>query len=222
MSLFQRISATITSSVDRAVSKVENHDAIIDASLKDARRAAARSRIRLERVRRDGANLKARHDDLEQAADTWARRARRVAADDEDKALECVRRRRECLSQLTPLRESMKHHDELEARIDQQLKAIEARISEVTEQRNLLRSRQSVADAMNAIHSVEAGASSHLEDTLDRWEINLGETEIIAGAGLPSDPLEADFLAGEDADALRADLAELLGQDAAAHRKPVS
>ena len=54
MSLIRRISASITSSVDRAVSRVENHDAVINAALRDTQQAAARSRVRLERVRKEG------------------------------------------------------------------------------------------------------------------------------------------------------------------------
>ncbi len=65
MSLIRRISTSITSSVDRAVSKVENHNAIINAALRDTQRAAARSRVRLERVRRDGKSLRERQARLQ-------------------------------------------------------------------------------------------------------------------------------------------------------------
>ena len=52
MSLFQRITATVTSHVDRAVSRVENHDAIVEAALRDTRQAAVRARVRLRRLQR--------------------------------------------------------------------------------------------------------------------------------------------------------------------------
>ena len=64
MNLIRRISTSITSSVDRAVSKVENHDAIINAALRDTQQAAARSRVRLERVKKDGHHLRTRHANL--------------------------------------------------------------------------------------------------------------------------------------------------------------
>ncbi len=210
MSLFQRISATITSTVDRAVTRVENHDAIINAALKDTRQAAARSRVRLERVRRDGASLKRRYRDLDVAAGRWAERAKSVAHDDEAKALECLRRRRDCLAQLGNLRESIEKHDELEARISEQVKKIEARIGEVTHQRNMMRSRQSVAEAMNTMHNVQGTAVSDIEDTFDRWEINLGESEILFGASAPSDPLDMAFLDEEDSAELKAELDDLI------------
>ena len=213
MSLIRRISTSITSSVDRAVSKVENHDAIINAALRDTHRAAARSRVRLERVRRDGKSLRERQARLQASVGLWADRARSVAADDEAKALECLRRRKACEQQLHALNESIEKHDELEIRISEQVKKIEARIGEVTQQRNMMRSRQSVAEAMRTIHDIEGVSYGDIEDTFDRWEINLGETEILTGSAVDTDPLETAFLAEEDSAELRAELELLLQSD---------
>lgn len=212
MSLIRRISASLTSSVDRAVSKVENHDAIINAALKDTQQAAARSRVRLERVRKDGQLLKNRCESLQQAETRWKDRATSIAADDEKRALECLRRRRECAQQLAALKDSIEKHNELEARIAAQVKKIDDRITEVSRQRNMMRSRQTVAEAMRAIHDIEGVSCHSVEDTFDRWEINLGETEILTGAAIDSDPLDSAFLADEDAAELRAEL-ELLIAD---------
>ncbi len=213
MSLIRRISTSITSSVDRAVSKVENHDAIVNAALRETQQAAARSRVRLERVRKDGHSLKSRHSSLKEAIDRWAERARSVATDNESKALECLRRRKECEQQIQNLEESIAKHDELEARVSDQVKKIETRIGEVAQQRNMMRSRQSVADAMRTINNVEGVSYGEIEDTFDRWEINLGETEILMGAATNSDPLESAFLAEEDTAELRAELKVLLQHD---------
>ena len=213
MSLIRRISATLTSSVDRAVSKVENHDAIVNAALKDTQHAAARSRVRLERIRKDGQALNNRYESLRNAEARWTERARNIAASDEAKALECLRRRRDCENQRRALKDSIEKHNELEARISEQVKKIEARISEVTQQRNMMRSRQSVADAMRAIHDIEGVSYTGVEDTFDRWEINLGETEIMVGSTSTTDPLESGFLADEDAADLRAELDMLVNKD---------
>ncbi|MEM8814418.1 MAG: PspA/IM30 family protein [Pseudomonadota bacterium] len=213
MSLIRRISTSITSSVDRAVRKVENHDAIINAALRDTQQAAARSRVRLARVRKDGESLKTRFRELELSASRWTERARQVAAKDEAKALECLRRRKECESQLVGLRDSIEKHDELETRIAEQVKKIESRIGEVAQQRNMMRSRQSVAEAMRTINNIEGVSYGEIEDTFDRWEINLGETEILMGAAVTSDPLDTAFLAEEDTAELRAELEELLHRD---------
>ena len=213
MSLIRRISTSITSSVDRAVSKVENHDAIINAALRDTQQAAARSRVRLERVRKDGHSLKTRHANLQLAVARWTERAKSVAADDETKALQCLRRRKDCDLQLRHLEVSILKHDELEARIEEQVKKIEARIGEVSQQRNMMRSRQSVAEAMRTINNIEGVSYGEVEDTFDRWEINLGETEVLMGAGANTDSLDTAFLAEEDSVELRAELSELLATD---------
>jgi phage shock protein A len=212
MSLIRRISTSITSSVDRAVSRVENHDAIINAALRDTQQAAARSRVRLERVRKDGQALKTRHGNLKVAIARWTERARSIAATDEGKALECLRRRKDCEAQLQNLEVSIEKHDELEARIAEQVKNIEVRIGEVAQQRNMMRSRQSVAEAMRTINNIEGVSYGEIEDTFDRWEINLGETEILMGASSPADPLDSAFLAEEDQAELRAELSELLNE----------
>jgi phage shock protein A len=213
MSIIRRISTSITSSVDRAVSKVENHDAIINSALRDTQQAAARSRVRLERVRKDGHNLKTRRGNLQLAVLRWAERAKSVASEDESKALECLRRRKDCEKQLHNLEDSIEKHDELEARIAEQVKKIEARIGEVAQQRNMMRSRQSVAEAMRTINNIEGVSYGEIEDTFDRWEINLGETEIMIGAATTSDPLDSAFLTEEETTELRAELGELLKTD---------
>lgn len=210
MSLIRRISATVTSSVDRAVSKVENHDAIVNAALRETQQAAARSRVRLERVRKDGHALKNRYQALQQAQTRWTERAKSVAGSDEAKALECLRRRRDCETQIRNLHDSIEKHEELESRIAEQVKKIDARIGEVAQQRNMMRSRQSVAEAMRAIHNVEGVSYGEIEETFDRWEINLGETEILMGASSSADALDSEFLVEEDTEALRAELALLL------------
>jgi len=213
MSLIRRISTSITSTVDRAVSKVENHDAIINSALRDTQQAAARSRVRLERVRKDGRSLKTRQSDLQLAVSRWTDRAKSIAASDESKALECLRRRKDCEVQLGNLRNSIEKHDELEAKIADQVKKIEARVGEVAQQRNMMRSRQSVADAMRTINNIEGVSYGEIEDTFDRWEINLGETEILTGVGTTADSLDSAFLAEEDTADLRAELTELLEID---------
>ena len=210
MRLIKRISATVSSSIDKAVSKVENHDAIINAALRETQQAAARSRVRLVRVQKDGNSLKARREALQVATLQWTERAKSVAAADEAKALECLRRRKECEAQSKALELSLEKHRDLEKRISDNLKKIETRIGEVSHQRNLMRSRQSVAEATRIVNNMEGTSYSDIEDTFDRWEINLGESEIIVGSAANTDSLESAFLVKEDQDALRAELADLM------------
>lgn len=214
MGIIRRISATVSSTVDRAVSRVENHDAIVEAALRETQQAAARARVRLARVRKDGASLKTRHAALAEASGRWTARAKSVAATDEAKALECLRRKRECEAQMTAVAEALTRHEELEAEVSSQVKTIEQRIGEVTQQRNLMRSRQSVSEALRAIHSVDGVSQGDIEETFDRWEAHLGETELRVGLIEGGDLLEKTFAAEEDDAELRAELDALIsGQE---------
>ena len=168
--------------------------------------------MRLARVRKDGESLKTRRGELQVAVSRWTERAKSIATDDEAKALECLRRRKDCEAQLHNLEDSIEKHDELEARITDQVKKIEERVGEVAQQRNMMRSRQSVAEAMRTINNIEGVSYGEIEDTFDRWEINLGESEILMGAAKMADPLDSAFLADEDTAELRAEL-EILMQD---------
>ncbi|MEO0345546.1 MAG: hypothetical protein AAF229_04725 [Pseudomonadota bacterium] len=213
MNLIRRITATVSSSVDRAVSRVENHDAIVEAALRDTRQAASRARVRLRRLQRDGERLQQRHDALGVAIERWGERARAIAAEDEAKALACVRRRRDCEQQRTALASAIENHAVLEKRMAEQVRQIDGRIEEVMRQRNEMRSRQSVVEAIRAVEHMDDGARVDLEETFDRWEIQLGETEILSEAAAPIDVLESEFLAEEDDAALRAELELLLSDD---------
>ncbi len=211
MSLFKRISTTVSTTVERAVNKVENHDAIITAALRETQTAAARSRVRLARVRKDGKGLKTRRKELKTAVSRWTERARDAAESDEPKALECLRRKKECEARLRALEDSIEKHSLLENQVAENLKRIQDRIGEVSQQRNMMRSRQSVAEAMRVINNIEGVSYGEIEDTFDRWEVNLGETEVLMGPAV-QDPLEAEFLQEEDEAELRAELAELMKQ----------
>ena len=63
------------------------------------------------------------------------------------------------------------------------------------------------------MNAVQGGSAVDIEDTFDRWEINLGETELLFGANVAADPLDTSFLEEEDRAALRAELEVLLERD---------
>lgn len=210
MSLFTRISATVCASVDKAVTRVENHDAIIHANIRDTREAAARSRVRLARVRKDGDKMRNRLEKLKRDEALWTDRARNVAEDDKNKALECLKRRQACRQQIEQTESALRQHVELENKLAAGVQKIEARVQEVSEQRNMLRSRQSVAEATRLIENIEGDETSVIEETFDRWEIMIGESELAVGADISIDTLEASFSESEHSELLEAELDELL------------
>ena len=93
------------------------------------------------------------------------------------------------------------------------MRAAEARVTEMAQQRNLMRSRESAAEALSSIAGMDQQVASDLSDTFERWEIRVTAAELEAGTTDLSDPLEHSFADGEEREALRIELDELLQED---------
>jgi phage shock protein A len=210
MHIFRRLTASFASGIDRAVTAIENHDAVVQASIHDVRRALAQTKGRLTRGRTDGKRLQARVDDLRLSEAKWTERARGRADADEATALECLRRRRECQAQIRDLEQSKAQHAAVEAKLVASLDKIEHRLSELTRQRNLMRTRQAAAEALQATRSIDdACYLVDVDDSLERWEVQITEAELSAELADTTDELEQGFLDEEQRAELRAELMDL-------------
>ena len=83
MSFIKRVTATLSANLDQAISRIENHDAVIEAALQDTRDAAARLKVQLGRVRNEGARLREEAEECLMASKRWTERAKSVASDNE-------------------------------------------------------------------------------------------------------------------------------------------
>lgn len=214
MNIFSRITATISGTVDKAVSKVENHDAVVEVALKDTRSAIAKANIRLNRIHKDGNSMRQKLSELQEMIQKWEHRAKSIAKEDEQKALQCVQRRNVCVSQANQIKDSLKQHEQLEEKIGQSVQNMELRLIELTQQRNMLRTRHSTADALRVISQIEDNSSFGVEDTFDRWEMLIAETEYASGTyNNYGDSLDYSFSKSEESEDLKADLYDILNQD---------
>ena len=76
-----------------------------------------------------------------------------------------------------------------------------------------MRSRHSAADALRVINKIEGDCAEGIDDTFERWEMLVAETEYMAGGTTNVDTLNETFTQAEDAESLKADLAELLSKE---------
>lgn len=216
MHFFNRITTTIGSKIEKVVSHIEDHDAVVELALRNTRASLAAARVRLARVQKDGTQLRERLHHLEQMEATWTERARNVAAQDEAKALACVARRNQSREQAAQVRVSLAQHNELATKIGASVARMEQRLAELTQQRNLMRSRHSAADALRVLNRIEGDAASNgLDDAFERWEMQIMEAEYASGMAPAVDALDTEFTASENADSLKAELDALLNTPAA-------
>jgi phage shock protein A len=215
MQYFRRMASGVVAQVDQILSRIENHDALIDCALRDVRAATARAKVQLQRVRRDGEQLRTQLRAADQEQAQWKRRALRFRDHDEERALECLRRRRQAARRAEELRARLEQHDGTERSLAGEVAQLEQRVGELRERQHRMRTRQSCAEATAAVDEAGQGATEDIEDTFERWEIRLTEAEMTHGTGgeRPDDPFARELDAEEAEQALRAELDELTDQE---------
>lgn len=110
MNIFKRVFTSVSASMDDVVNKVENHDAIVESMIKQSRQAAANTRVRLARVQSDGKLLDSQLVKLQQQSKAWQSRAIESAATDENKALHCLKRKKQIDLDLERLDNTITEH----------------------------------------------------------------------------------------------------------------
>jgi phage shock protein A len=207
MKTLRRWTSSITSSFEWMISQVENHDALINASIKEVQSAGARAQVQFKRMQNDGQNMRKRLTELRSAAEQWRARAVQCAMQDEKRALECLRRQKRLQKDIGELESQEREHAKVEKQLAQDLVSIDERLQRLRQQRNTLRTRQSRAEALQSLQSDDGRLLSEIDDIFERWETKVAEYEVGGVCtGQQIDELEATFENAEEEAALRAEL----------------
>ncbi|MBK1649648.1 PspA/IM30 family protein [Rhabdochromatium marinum] len=225
MSLLKRFTLSVSSRIDRLVGDIENHDAVVEVGIRDSRRLLAQAQARYQRLSRDGEALQQRLDDLHAAQHRWRERALSCAPTttgaSEDKALQCLKRARQAARQAAALQQHMQQHQAVQRRLAAEIDSLRERVAQLEQRRTLMRCRETTARTAVQRQQLDQHSQLDLDDTFERWEMRLTEAEMAAdstcgagsGVGLgvapEIDPLEEEFLAAEERNALQAELQTL-------------
>jgi len=217
MSRFKQWSTVFLSRVDSVVSRLENHEALVDSAINEVRHSLAKAKVQLGRVRHDRQSLRQRHEQALNAVHSWTERATSIAAEDEQRALECLRRKHGSAREATGLESRLAEQVQVEERLVADIAAVEERLIRLLHQRNLLRTRESTAAAKGAMASATSPFGEDVGEVLERWEMQVVEAELGNGyAGTDSslgtatsDGFGDSFAAEEEQRALREELREL-------------
>jgi phage shock protein A len=200
MNRMHRWKMSVTGWVDGVLAQIENHEATVSSAIGRVRQAAARARVQLKRVERDQRALRELLLKEEGAVVAWLRRAKE--ASEEEKALECLRRHKASARRVEALRQRLSEHERSHKELSEGMRMLNERLSELNERRNLMRTRQSRAEAAHGMVHANRPIGD-LEDVFERWEARVGEIEIASECEQPIDSFEAELLgAEEDADLL--------------------
>jgi len=217
MRIISRISTSISAALDRAVGSMENHDAIVEASIHQIRAKAGEVKARFKRVQSDAARMEEKIQGLDKQVELWAERA--IAPHtNEITALECMQRRKNCQEQRAQLADSREQLRSVEARLRDNVERIEKRLRELQQQRSVMRSRQAAAEACKTRETLYQGCViADIDETLERWDAQIMGAEITHEVTDPIDTLERQFVAEEDRASLAAELEAV--REAAQHKQ---
>jgi phage shock protein A len=214
MNLFKRLSVSVRSQLDEAVSRIENHDAVIDAALQESRDAMARLKLQQSRTQRKIQSIDTQLETLQRVEKNWVRRAKSLAKSDEAQALACLERRDRCRQQIEQLNSQRQQSTEMEFRLGQQLLKLEQKLARDEQRLQEYRGRDLSAKAEHAMQEVMGSESLNLEQAFERWELDITRKEIGAEvsnlAASDADALEERFEREERLEARRAELKSLM------------
>jgi len=208
MARIKRWTHGVVASIDEFIVQIENHEAQVSSALRELEQGVARAKVQLGRVERDGKSLRQSLSEEQEAAQRWRDRARREA--DETRALECLRRCKRSEARTRELRHRLGEHERVEQQLTRDVRTLEIRLSEMREQRNLMRTRQSRAEAFNVVQGGGDGVATELGEMFERWETSVAETEVASGCLTASlDDFEEGFVDAEEEAALKLELRAL-------------
>lgn len=212
MNSLRRLTASIMSSFEGVVGQLENHEALVTTAIREAEQAAGRAKSQLSRVQKDGIAMRKRVEELHEQAALWEDRAKRIAQQDQAKALECVKRRQRYLAQATKIEEQAVGHSKLERQLQSDLEMVQEKLNTLRQQRNIMRSRESRAEVLRVVQNFDSSTIGEIDDIFDRWEARVSACEghIDPAEQREADELNAEFSSKEEGEELQAVLQALL------------
>ena len=164
MNSFKRLSITLTSRMNAMIDQLENHEAVADSVLEDVRRAVQSVRYQIKRIQNEEQQLEKRLDSLQADHGKWKERALRTETGDREKALECVRRMKKIEDEIASTKTQIGEHSDLQRQLNDQLKHIEAKYTELKRKQSLLIGRESRAEAIHQVSLLESDGCCGLHD----------------------------------------------------------
>ncbi|MBA2482872.1 MAG: PspA/IM30 family protein [Nitrosomonas sp.] len=194
MPLIKSLFTTLYSRIDHVVNRIENHDAVIEATINKTCCASAQAKVHLEKVRKDGQKLSQQLKTLIENAEKWKQRAKDYAEKDEATAISCLKQRQKCIRQMQSLEASRVQHQKIEAQLLDDIDKLDQRLNMIIRQRNLMRARQSAADAMCITQGIDLHQAHEVDELFDRWEIKISTSEMMTKEFDSMDVMEKTFL----------------------------
>lgn len=217
MSIFKRLSATVVSGIDSLVGEIEDHNAVVEVAIRDLQKQIAAARVRFNTLEWERDRLLEQVAEHRQLVTLWKQRAVKSAeSGDEEKALECLGRSRNCEARAAQLEKSSGQFAQTAKKLRESISKLESALQASKQKQSLMRAREASGRAI-AMNATNSDAHRDLTDTFERWEINLVNAEMYESDGnnlmtdeIAVDQFEEAFINAEARTDLQAELAQLM------------
>lgn len=196
MNIIKRFTTSVSASLESAVGQLENHDAIVEASIRQTQQSVAKTKARINTLRQQQHCYEKQLQDAENQFSLWTERARKLADSNEGKALQCMSRRNQYKNEISRLTQLIGQQTSLIHDVSCNLDKLQQKLDEMKQKHNLMRSRQAVADVNRAVG--KANSNINVSDTFERWESTILEHEMAISDSCTADPLDAEFTRKEN------------------------
>lgn len=213
MSIIKRMSTSLFARVDEMVGEIENHDALIKAAITEQRKKIAAAKVQLKRLQSSEQKVSEQIAELKAKEQRWSDRAIKEAEDNEQQALACLQRRQLVREKIVKLIATRDNYQQTAAKMTSDIARCDQELAAMSQKHELMRARQSSADALNVINEVNGSSIDELETSFERWETRITQGELNVDSYELTDSLEESYLDQESNEALRTELNELLKQE---------
>lgn len=203
MQVFQRLKRALSSSIDALLDDVENHEAVVTATIHEVEGSALLVANHRKTCEQRIEALQQRALALDGELRQWRERARRLR-DEREKALECVRRLRATAAMRKDAIEELAKQRELHDALCADDRAIAAKLDELRRRSAQLASRQ----ARTEVDGIAPEMT--VDGVLGRWEARVAKGEAMRAPGRDCSPTLTQI---EEAALVSAELDRLLAEE---------
>jgi len=213
MKIFKKLAVSIQANAENIAGKLENHEAVAQSMIADMEKSVAHARVHFMKVQTDRKKVESKLLHITKDLALWKTRARQVSTIDKNRAIECVKRVKNCQGDIARLENDKKELYITEKKLQSNLAVLGQKLAEIKRKKHSLSCRQSCVDALGSSKKVENLHGDDLIETFERWETDVMVHESVLGDHVEDqDELNEQFQEQEDNEELHLMLDEILSE----------
>lgn len=213
MNNLKRIFVSIKSQIDHVADEFENHEALAGVAIEDLQEIASKTRLHLHRVSKMSEQYQQQLSDQQEQEKLWSERAIKTRQEDEQKALQCVKRLRQVQQKIKSLEQQCQESTAQEEKIRADIELIQDQLQSLKNQKEILAARQNRASIQDSLGDNQNNSLQEVQGVFQRWEGSVVSSEFsVPDQSVDNDNFAQPFEQEEDELALKIILDELTAQ----------